>query len=98
MLDEPKRVDEPRAVQDYADVLSEVAAAGRPVVVRRNGKDIAAVVPLEHFEVVREILLRQEAEELAAQIDWDRIKTVRPPQAWFDEQDNPFEPEEETTP
>jgi PHD/YefM family antitoxin component YafN of YafNO toxin-antitoxin module len=97
LRDEPDRVDEPKAARDYADVLSQVAAAGRPVIVRRNGEDLAAVIPLEHLELVREILARHEVETAAAEIDWSRARnTLRPPQSWFeDEDDNPFEPEEE---
>jgi antitoxin (DNA-binding transcriptional repressor) of toxin-antitoxin stability system len=98
LLEEPGRVDEPQAAEGYAEVLSQVVAAGRPVIVRRNGEDLAAVVPLEHLERVREILSQQEVESLAAQIDWDRTpKTLRPPQSWFDDDDNPFEPEERPT-
>jgi hypothetical protein len=90
-------VDEPEAAREYAEVLSHVAAAGRPVIVRRNGEDLAAVIPLEHLELVREILSRQEVERSAAQIDWSRApNTLRPPQSWFDdEDDNPFEPAED---
>jgi len=79
------------------EVLSQVAAAGRPVIVRRNGEDLAAVIPLAHLELVREILARQEVERSAAEIDWSREQpTLRPPQSWFDdEHDNPFKPEEE---
>jgi prevent-host-death family protein len=96
LLDEPGRVDEPQAAQEYADVLSQVVAAGRPVIVRRNGEDLAAVIPLEHLELLREILAHQEVERLAAQIDWAQVSTMhRPPQSWFDDDDNPFEPEEE---
>jgi prevent-host-death family protein len=98
LLEEPGRVDEPRAAQEYADVLSRVAAEGRPVIVRRNGEDLAAVIPLEHLELVREILARQEVERLAAQIDWEQAGKTRPPQSWFDDDDNPFEPEEEAAP
>jgi hypothetical protein len=88
-------VDEPQAAQEYAAVLTQVVAAGRPVIVRRNGEDLAAVIPLEHLEFVREVLARQEVERLAAEIDWAKAKPLRPPQAWFDdEKDNPFEPEE----
>src|SRR5881227_3593569 len=95
-VDEPGRVDEPRVAQEYSDVLTQVAAEGRPVIVRRNGEDLAAVIPLEHLEFVREVLARQEVERLAAQIDWQRAMTFRLPQAWFDDEaDNPFEPEEE---
>jgi hypothetical protein len=39
---------------------------------------------------------RQEVERLAAQIDWTRVpKTHRPRQSWFDDDDNPCEPEKE---
>jgi hypothetical protein len=85
LLAEPTYVEEPRVVQEYADVLSQVAAEGKPVIVRRNGAALVAVIPLEHLEMVREILARQEVEKLAAQIDWERApKTLRPPQEWFD--------------
>ncbi len=97
LLEEPGRVDEPQAAQEYAAVLTQVVAAGRPVIVRRNGEDLAAVVTLEHLELVREILARQEVERSAAEIDWTRAReTLRPPQSWFDDKDdNPFEPAEE---
>jgi hypothetical protein len=92
LLEEPSRVDEPRAAQEYAAVLSQVASAGRPVIVRRNGEDLAAVIPLEQLELVREILAQQKVERLAAQIDWDRArKTLRPPQEWFEgDEPKPF--------
>jgi PHD/YefM family antitoxin component YafN of YafNO toxin-antitoxin module len=97
ILEEPGRVDEPEAAREYAEVLSQVAAAGRPLIVRRNGVDLAAVIPLEYLELVREILARQEMERTAAQIDWSRAHDMlRPPQSWFDdEEDNLFKPEEE---
>ena len=99
LLEEPGRVDEPGAAQGYSAVLTQVAAERRPVIVRRNGEDLAAVVPLEHLELLREAVARQEVEKLAAQIDWDRARPApRPPQAWFDDDDNPFEPEEEPAP
>jgi hypothetical protein len=48
---------------------------------------------------VREVLARQEVEKLAAQIDWKHAgKALRPPQEWFDDTDNPFEPEKGPTP
>jgi PHD/YefM family antitoxin component YafN of YafNO toxin-antitoxin module len=97
LLEEPGRVDEPQAAREYADVLSQVAAAARPVIVRRNGQDFAAVIPLEQLEVVRESLARLEVETAAARMDWALTrKSLLPPQSWFnDEDDNPFEPEEE---
>src|SRR5438477_1874383 len=99
LLTEPGDVDEPREGQEYSDVLSQVVAEGKPVIVRRNGEDLAAVIPLEYLALLREIVARQEVEKLAAQIDWDRAEnTLRPPQEWFDDTDNPFEPEEELKP
>ena len=97
LLEEPGRVDEPQAAREYADVLSRVAAVGRPVIVRRNGEDLAAVIPLEHLELVREVLLHIEVEKSAAEVHRVSARPIpRPPQSWFDdEDDNPFEPEKE---
>ncbi len=94
---EPGRVDEPHAAQEYADVLSEVVAHGRPVIVRRNGEDLAAIIPVQHLNLVREILAQHQAGKSAAEINWASGTPIPgPPQSWFDDQDdNPFEPEEE---
>ena len=92
LLAEPNRVDEPAAAREYSDVLSQVASDGRPVIVRRNGEDLAAIVPLEHFELVREVLGRKEVQELAAEIDWGRaVQALRPPPEWFEgDEPKPF--------
>ncbi len=92
LLEEPGRVEEPRAAQEYSQVLTQVATERRPVIVRRNGEDLAAVIPLEYLELLREVLGRQEVERMAAQIDWDRAqKTLRPPQEWFEgDEPKPF--------
>ena len=99
LSDDLGRIDEPHAADEYAAVLSQVAAARRPVIVRRNGQDLAAVVPLEHLELISEGLARQEVEAAAKRIGWERApKHLQPPQSWFDdEQDNPFEPEKPVT-
>ncbi len=91
-LTDPGHVDEPREAQEFSDVLSRVASDHRPVIVRRNGEDLAAVIPLEHLELLREVLARQDVEKLAAQIDWDRLVKTRPPaQEWFDgDEPKPF--------
>lgn len=99
LLTEPGRVDEPQFAQAYHDVLSQVVADGRPVIVRRDGADLAAVVTLEQLEVVREVLSRAKVEQLASQIDWSRVGIGSGmPQEWLDETDNPFEPEAESAP
>jgi hypothetical protein len=85
LLPEPGRVDEPRAAKEYSDVLTQVASDHRAVIVRRNGADLAAIVPLEQLELLQDLLARQEAERLASQLDWDQlIKTSPPPQVWFE--------------
>lgn len=92
---EPVRVDEPRAIEDYAGVLSQVATEGKPLIVCRNGTDLAAIVPVECLDLLREVAALHELEHRAAQIDWDRMpEGLHPPQQWFDDTDNPFEPEE----
>ena len=96
LLDQPVRVDEPHLAQKYSNVLSQVANEGKPLIMRRNGADLAAVISLEHLELLLDVVARQKVEQRAAQIDWDRMpKTHRPPQEWFDDTDNPFEAEEE---
>jgi PHD/YefM family antitoxin component YafN of YafNO toxin-antitoxin module len=88
----PRHIDEPCAAVEYADVLSRVATDRRPVIVRRGGADLAAVVPLEYLDLLEEMLTRREAEHLAGRMDWDElVKTSAPPQAWFDgDEPKPF--------
>ena len=94
LLAEPGRVEEPSAAEGYSDVLSQVASQHRPIIVRRNGEDLAAVIPAKDWEQVRELLGRDEVERMAACIDWDRaVSVLRPTNKWFEEDDNPFEPE-----
>lgn len=85
-------MDEPQAAQEYAAVLSRVAAEHQPLIVRRGGADLAAVVPLELLELLREAQARQEAERLAAEIDWSGVRRAcPPPQQWFEEDEpKPF--------
>ena len=35
-MEEPSRLDEPQAAQEYAGVLTQVVASGRPVIVRSD--------------------------------------------------------------
>ncbi|HEX5105288.1 MAG TPA: hypothetical protein VFV87_15820 [Pirellulaceae bacterium] len=92
ILPEPGHVDEPKQAGDYAAVLSQVAAKGQPLIVRRNGADLAAVISLEHLELMREVLATQEAERLAGQLDFDRLVRESPPAAaWLEgEEPKPF--------
>lgn len=95
LLEEPGRVDEPRAALEFSAVFTQVATEHRTVIVRRDGADLAAVIPLEYLELLKEAVARQEVERRAARIDWESAgQTPAPPQAWFNDNDNPFEPEE----
>ncbi len=91
-MNAPRHMDESLLAADYADVLSQVAADQRPVVVQRDGIDIAAVIPVEYLAVIRDSLARQEAERLAEGIDWSqKAGSMSPPQHWFEEeQPKPF--------
>ena len=91
-LQEPSRVDEPQQAQGYADVMSRVATEHQAVIVRRDGADLAVIVPLDYFELLQEAAAREEAERLTKTIDWKGLaKTSPPPQAWFDrEEPKPF--------
>jgi hypothetical protein len=92
LVQEPGRVEEPRELQEYANVLTRVAADGQAVIVRRDGADVAVIVPLEYFEMLQDAMAREEAERLSKTIDWKKLaKTSPPPQAWFDgEEPKPF--------
>ena len=91
-LSEPDHVDEPQQVQDYWGLVSRVAATQHPVIVRRGGIEVAAVIPVEHLELLRELLARHEAEQRAAQVDWAQVAQVSPPpQQWFEgDEPKPF--------
>ena len=91
-LSEPDRIEEPQKAQEYWDMLSRVASTHQPVIVRRGGADFAAVISLEHLGLLRDLLAQQEAEQLAAQVDWVRVAQVSPtPQQWFEgEEPKPF--------
>jgi hypothetical protein len=88
-MNEPRHMDESQLAAGYAEVLTQVAADQRPVIVQRDGIDVAAVIPVGFLDVIRESLARQEAERLAAGIDWRRHSG--PPQHWFDaDEPKPF--------
>jgi hypothetical protein len=89
-LPEPTRVDEPQEAGEYAAVLSRVAANHQPLIVRRGGEDLAAIVSLEQLEFMREVLASQEAEKLAGQLDFCAL-VQSPPASWLvDDDPKPF--------
>lgn len=91
-LDLPSHVDEPGLAEGYAEVFSRVATNGQPLILRRAGEDLAAVVPLEYLELVQEAVTRRNAERLSMAVDWERLaNNSPPPQEWFDgDEPKPF--------
>lgn len=86
------RIDEPESAQAYSDVLSQVASGGQSLIVRRGGIDLAAVISVEHFELLQDALAFQEAEIMAKRVDWPKYaKSNRPAQEWFEgDEPKPF--------
>ena len=89
LLIEPDHVDEPQQVQEYWGLVSRVAATQHPVIVRRGGADVAAVIPVAYLDLLREFLAQQEAEQRAAQVDWAQMAHVSPPPPQWFEGDEP---------
>jgi PHD/YefM family antitoxin component YafN of YafNO toxin-antitoxin module len=84
LFHEPDRLEEPQKVQEYWDLISRVASTHQPVVVHRGGVEVVAVIAVEHLALLQELVAQQEAERLAAQVDWAHVaQTSPPPQAWF---------------
>lgn len=92
LLSEPDRIEEPQKVQEYWDLVSRVASTHHPVIIRRSGADIIAVIAVEHLELLQEMMAQQEAERLAAQVDWAHAaQTSPPPPQWFvEDEPKPF--------
>jgi hypothetical protein len=92
LLSEPDHVVERQEVQEYWGLVGRVAATHQPVIVRRGGADVAAMITVKHLELLRELLAQHEAEQLAAQVDWAQAAQVSPPPPhWFEGNDpKPF--------
>lgn len=47
------RIAATKARMDFADTLNRVRYTGERIVLRRRGKDLAALVPMEDLEILR---------------------------------------------
>lgn len=47
------RLEATKARDEFADTINRVAYAGERIVLRRRGKDVAAIVPMEDLELIR---------------------------------------------
>ena len=57
------RITASKARGKFSDLLSRVSRKGERIVVRRRGKDVAAVVPVEDLALLEEMQDRQDAAE-----------------------------------
>ena len=84
LLSAPNRIEEPQKAQEYWELVSRVASTHHPVIVCRRGAAMVAVIAVEHLELLQEMMAQQEAERLAAQVDWAHAaQTSPPPPQWF---------------
>jgi prevent-host-death family protein len=67
------------ARQNFSDILNRAAYGGERVIVHRGKKPVAAVVPIEDFEMLEQIEDRADLEEVRKRlkestIPWAKIK------------------------
>ena len=67
------------ARQNFSDILNRAAYGGERVIVHRGKKPVAAVVPIEDFEILEQIEDRADLEEVRKRlkepaIPWSKIK------------------------
>jgi prevent-host-death family protein len=91
-LHPPIHVEESQFVSGCSQVLNQVASDQRPVIVQREGVDVAVVVPVEFLELIRDSLSRQAAERIASKIDWHAAsEALTPDPAWLEgDEPKPF--------
>lgn len=91
-MQEPGYVDEPREAKGYADMLTRVSMEQRAVVVRRDGAELAAIVPLHYLESLHEAAAMEEIQRALSKVDLAGMaKENPPPQEWFDrDEPKPF--------
>jgi prevent-host-death family protein len=67
------------ARQNFSDILNRAAYGGERVIVHRGKKPVAAVVPIEDFEMLEQIEDRVDLEEVRKRLQepnvpWSKIK------------------------
>jgi prevent-host-death family protein len=74
------RLSASKARDEFSDALNRVAYKGERIVLRRRGKDIAVLVPLDDLKLLEEIEDRIDAEEAKKTlrekggIEWKKLK------------------------
>jgi prevent-host-death family protein len=69
------------AREKFASILNEVAFGGERVLLHRHGKDVAAVVPIEDFQLLEALedkmdldTARKALAEKGARVKWEQLR------------------------
>lgn len=67
------------ARQNFSDILNRAAYGGERVIVHRGNKPVAAIVPIEDFEILELIEDRADLEEVRKRLNeptvpWSKVK------------------------
>jgi prevent-host-death family protein len=49
-----RKIESTRARQEFSDTLNQVAYGRERIVLRRHGKDVAALIPMSDLELLRQ--------------------------------------------
>ena len=64
--------------KDFADAVNRVAYQGERIVLQRRGKDLAALVPIEDLELLRELEDRMDLDAARAALAEARQRGTKP--------------------
>lgn len=75
----PSKLTASEARQNFSDILNRAAYGGERVIVHRGKKPLAALVPIEDFEILEQLEDRADLEEIRKRlkeptVPWSRIK------------------------
>jgi len=75
------RIPASEARRQFAEVVNKVAFGGERILLRRHGKDVAAIVPIEDLRLIEDLENRMDLDaaraalaEKAPRIKWERLK------------------------
>lgn len=75
----PSKLTASEARENFSDILNRAAYGGERVIVHRGKKPLAALVPIEDFEILEQLEDRADLEEIRKRlkeptVPWSRIK------------------------